>query len=95
MRLAERFQCLLFLILVGNSKKDKTYRRYAAGIERALATFDSAQQEWADYIAFLARLLKVRFTNSHDWSNIKRTETGNPGSSPQLRYPPGRTHSCA
>lgn len=35
-------------------------RRYAAGIERALSSFDAAQQEWADYIAFLARLSKVR-----------------------------------
>lgn len=43
----------------GSHPKDKYYRRYAAGVERALATFDSAQQEWADYIAFLARLLKA------------------------------------
>jgi hypothetical protein len=41
-------------------KKDKGFRRYAAGVERALALWDSAQQEWADYISFLARLLKVR-----------------------------------
>lgn len=40
-------------------KKDKTFRRYAATVERALALWDTAQQEWADYISFLARLLKV------------------------------------
>lgn len=40
-------------------KKDKGFRRYAAGVERALALWDTAQQEWADYISFLARLLKV------------------------------------
>ncbi|KAI5239634.1 hypothetical protein E4T43_06589 [Aureobasidium subglaciale] len=41
------------------AQKDKTTRRYATAIERALSSFDSAQQEWADYIAFLARLLKA------------------------------------
>jgi hypothetical protein len=40
-------------------KKDKGFRRYAAGVERALALWDAAQQEWADYISFLGRLLKV------------------------------------
>jgi Dopey and related predicted leucine zipper transcription factors len=41
-------------------KKDKNYRRYASSIERALSLFDTALQEWADYISFLSRLLKVR-----------------------------------
>ncbi|KAI9834967.1 MAG: hypothetical protein M1819_002690 [Sarea resinae] len=40
-------------------KKDKSYRRYASGIERALSLFDTALQEWADYISFLGRLLKA------------------------------------
>ena len=40
-------------------KRDKGYRRYAAGIEKALATFESPQQEWSDYIAFLARLVRA------------------------------------
>lgn len=40
-------------------RKDKNFRRYAAGVERALALWDTAQQEWADYISFLGRLLKV------------------------------------
>lgn len=48
------------LTLVELLRKDKSFRRYAAGIERALSTFDAAEQEWADYIAFLGRLLKVR-----------------------------------
>ncbi|KAI9668723.1 MAG: hypothetical protein M1829_005263 [Trizodia sp. TS-e1964] len=40
-------------------KKDKSYRRYSSGVERALSLFDTALQEWADYISFLGRLLKA------------------------------------
>jgi len=40
-------------------KKDKGFRRYAVGVERALTLWDAAQQEWADYISFLGRLLKA------------------------------------
>ena len=36
----------------------KAVRRYQAGVERALGLFD-AGNEWADYIAFLSRLLKA------------------------------------
>ncbi|KAF2760891.1 cellular morphogenesis regulator dopa [Pseudovirgaria hyperparasitica] len=43
----------------GLYKKDKNLRRYAQGIERALSFFETPQQEWADYISFLARLLKA------------------------------------
>ncbi|KAL8654211.1 MAG: hypothetical protein Q9210_001657 [Variospora velana] len=43
----------------GLIKTDKPTRRYAAGIDRALSLFDSALQEWADYISFLGRLLKA------------------------------------
>ncbi|KAK5125109.1 hypothetical protein LTR85_000783 [Meristemomyces frigidus] len=43
----------------GLYKTDKSLRRYAAIIERALGTWETAPQEWADYIAFLARLLKA------------------------------------
>jgi hypothetical protein len=43
----------------GSLKKDKSYRRYASSVERALSLFDNALQEWADYISFLSRLLKV------------------------------------
>ncbi|RYP63263.1 hypothetical protein DL770_009421 [Monosporascus sp. CRB-9-2] len=39
--------------------KDKHYRKYASGVERALSLFDTALQEWADYISFLNKLLKV------------------------------------
>ncbi|BAE57505.1 unnamed protein product [Aspergillus oryzae RIB40] len=42
-----------------NLKKDKNYRRYASSVERALSLFDTALQEWADYISFLSRLLKA------------------------------------
>ncbi|RYP76103.1 hypothetical protein DL771_001927 [Monosporascus sp. 5C6A] len=40
--------------------KDKHYRKYASGVERALSLFDTALQEWADYISFLSRLLKSK-----------------------------------
>jgi len=46
-------------MLTAANLKDKHYRRYALGVERALSTFDTAQQEWADYISFLSRLLKA------------------------------------
>ena len=39
--------------------KDKAYRKYASGVDRALSLFETALQEWADYISFLNRLLKV------------------------------------
>ncbi|KAK4217691.1 protein dopey [Rhypophila decipiens] len=39
--------------------KDKHYRKYASGVDRALSLFDTALQEWADYISFLNRLLKA------------------------------------
>ena len=48
------------LIAVGVNRKDKSYRRYASAVERALSLFDTALQEWADYISFLGRLHKVR-----------------------------------
>jgi hypothetical protein len=40
--------------------QDKAYKRFAAGVERSLALFDTQLLEWADYISFLGRLLKVR-----------------------------------
>ncbi|MCJ1397414.1 hypothetical protein MMC11_000607 [Xylographa trunciseda] len=43
----------------GLVKKDKNYRRYASGIERVLSSFETTVDEWADYISFLARLLKA------------------------------------
>ncbi|KAF3762470.1 putative regulator of reproduction dopa [Cryphonectria parasitica EP155] len=39
--------------------RDKAYRKYAAGVDRALTLFETALQEWADYISFLNRLLKA------------------------------------
>jgi Dopey, N-terminal len=39
--------------------KDKGFRRYAAGVDRALGLFDTTLQEWADYISFLSRLQKA------------------------------------
>jgi hypothetical protein len=47
--------------------KDKHYRKYASGIERALALFDTTLQEWADYISFLNRLLKVGSLPLPEW----------------------------
>ena len=39
--------------------KDKAFRRYAAGVDKALSLFETALEEWADYISFLNKLLKV------------------------------------
>ncbi|KAJ5287397.1 hypothetical protein N7478_003083 [Penicillium angulare] len=50
----------------GSVKKDKSYRRYASSVERALSLFDNALQEWADYISFLSRLLKALQTHPPD-----------------------------
>ncbi|QIX00913.1 hypothetical protein AMS68_006430 [Peltaster fructicola] len=44
---------------LGLPKNDKASRRYAAIIEKTLATWEIAPEEWADYIAFLSRLLKA------------------------------------
>ncbi|ROT39776.1 hypothetical protein SODALDRAFT_377699 [Sodiomyces alkalinus F11] len=38
---------------------DKASRKYATGVERALSLFETALQEWADYISFLNRLLRA------------------------------------
>ncbi|KAF1988395.1 hypothetical protein K402DRAFT_419717 [Aulographum hederae CBS 113979] len=54
----------------GPLKKDKVYRRYAAGIDKALSLFDTTQQEWADYISFLGRLLKALQAHPHDKHDI-------------------------
>ncbi|KAF2767869.1 hypothetical protein EJ03DRAFT_275206 [Teratosphaeria nubilosa] len=43
----------------GLFKADKRLRRYAAIVNRALGTWETSPQEWADYIAFLGRLLKA------------------------------------
>jgi len=44
--------------------KDKIYRRYESSLDRALSLFDATNlQEWADYISFLGRLLKVCLRN--------------------------------
>jgi len=48
---------------------DKTYRRYATQVERALASFDSTR-EWPDYISFLSRLLKVISQHSRHYLEI-------------------------
>jgi hypothetical protein len=48
--------------------KDRHYRKYANGIERTLSLFDTALQEWADYISFLNRLLKVGISETSSGS---------------------------
>ncbi|KAK5132868.1 hypothetical protein LTR08_008584 [Meristemomyces frigidus] len=50
----------------GLYKADKGLRRYATTVERALGTWETAPQEWADYIAFLGRLLKAIQTHPKD-----------------------------
>ena len=54
----------------GLNRKDKGYRRYASNVERALSVFDSALQEWADYIAFLGRLIKALQSKPPDAADI-------------------------
>ncbi|KAG6086955.1 hypothetical protein E4U30_000289 [Claviceps sp. LM220 group G6] len=39
--------------------KDKAQRRYALAVEKTLALFETALEEWADYIAFLNKLLRT------------------------------------
>ncbi|RYO25571.1 Protein dopey [Alternaria tenuissima] len=56
-------------------KKDKNFRRYAAGVERALALWDTAQQEWADYISFLGRLLKALQAHPPEIPAIPHSDT--------------------
>ena len=49
------------------TKKDPKYKRFSSSIDRALALFESNNlQEWADYISFLGRLLKVAGWNRGD-----------------------------
>ncbi|CAK7268944.1 hypothetical protein SEPCBS119000_003317 [Sporothrix epigloea] len=43
----------------GPLTRDKAFRKYASIVDRALSLFETALQEWADYISFLNRLLKA------------------------------------
>ena len=52
--------------MTGTHKGDKTFRKYAAIIERALSSWEISPEEWADYIAFLARLLKAVQSHPQD-----------------------------
>jgi hypothetical protein len=56
-------ECWLIRLAEEFPSKDKNYRRYAAGVDRSLSLFDTSLQEWADYISFLSRLLKVSELN--------------------------------
>jgi len=42
---------------------DAKYKKYAAKVDRCLQSFESVN-EWADFISFLSRLLKVGQTVS-------------------------------
>ncbi|KAL2022799.1 hypothetical protein VTK56DRAFT_4615 [Thermocarpiscus australiensis] len=55
--------------------KDKSYRKYANNVERALSLFDTALQEWADYISFLSRLLKALQTRPSSITTIPAKAT--------------------
>ncbi|TKA47475.1 hypothetical protein B0A54_01847 [Friedmanniomyces endolithicus] len=55
-------------------RADKGLRRYGALIERAVNSWDTAPQEWADYIAFLARLLKAIQSHPKDAPVLPHTE---------------------
>ena len=41
------------------NKKDPRYRKYESQIERTLSSFEKEINEWADFITFLDKLLKV------------------------------------
>ncbi|KAH6637763.1 Dopey, N-terminal-domain-containing protein [Boeremia exigua] len=56
-------------------KKDKSFRRYALGVDRTLALWDTAQQEWADYISFLGRLLKALQAHPPETPVIPHSDT--------------------
>ncbi|KAF2175619.1 hypothetical protein K469DRAFT_701649 [Zopfia rhizophila CBS 207.26] len=56
-------------------KKDRGFRRYASGVERALALWDTAQQEWADYISFLGRLLKALQAHPTEYPVVSHSDT--------------------
>jgi len=51
-------------------KSDKSLRRYATTVERALGTWETAPEEWADYIAFLSRLLRAIQGHGKDTSAL-------------------------
>ncbi|KAK3620077.1 hypothetical protein LTR56_023615 [Elasticomyces elasticus] len=55
-------------------RADKGLRRYGALIERAINTWETAPQEWADYIAFLARLLKALQSHPKDAPVLPHTD---------------------
>ena len=40
-------------------RKDSRYKKYVQQVERILQSFDKEVNEWADFIAFLGKLLKV------------------------------------
>lgn len=75
---------LITELLLALYKKDKSFRRYASSVERALSLWDTAQQEWADYISFLGRLLKACISiDKFPWINSLRIchRLGNPSTS--------------
>ena len=44
-------------------QNDPKFKKYTVAIEKCLTSFDNVH-EWADFIAFLTRLLKVRDSSS-------------------------------
>ncbi|TKA71616.1 hypothetical protein B0A55_07251 [Friedmanniomyces simplex] len=55
-------------------RADKGLRRYGVLIERAVNSWETAPQEWADYIAFLARLLKAIQSHPRDAPVLPHTD---------------------
>lgn len=55
---------------------DAKYKKFAFQVEKALQTFESVN-EWADFISFLSRLLKV----SRVQTMLIMVDTSNPSSS--------------
>jgi len=46
--------------LTASLNSDPKFKKYAAQVDKCLQTFDNVH-EWADFIAFLAKLLKVGY----------------------------------
>lgn len=49
---------------------DPKFKKYTQAVEKCLATFDSVH-EWADFISFLGKLLKVGLDWLYGWRIIK------------------------
>lgn len=54
-----KLTCCSAAKLAASLNADPKFKKYTAQVERCLQTFDNVH-EWADFIAFLTKLLKVQ-----------------------------------